>query len=110
LVVQLNSVASNIDLQRKVVLLDAYEVRETPGTERGERACSPGYFERLVVCVQRVARHAYYPGIDQAINQCLEDIGEPMHSGRITAEQRAALRLLVLGITMTASNNAASAA
>jgi hypothetical protein len=49
---------------------------------------SPSYFERLVVCVQRVARHAYYPGIDQAVGQCLEDIDELMHSGRITAEQR----------------------
>ena len=71
---------------------------------------SPDYFERLVVCVQRVARHAYYPGIDQAVDQCLEDIDELMHSGRITAEQRKALRFLLLGITLTASNNAASAA
>jgi hypothetical protein len=71
---------------------------------------SPNYFERLVVCVQRVARHAYYPGIDQAIDQCLADIDELMHSGRITAEQREALRFLVLGVTLTASNNTASAA
>lgn len=71
---------------------------------------SPDYFERLVVCVQRVARHAYYPGIDQAVDQCLEDIDELMHSGRITAAQREALRFLVPGITVTASNNAASAA
>ena len=70
----------------------------------------PSYFERLVVCVQRVARHAYYPGIDQAVGQCLEDIDELMHSGRITAEQRKALRCLVLGGTLTASNNAASTA
>jgi hypothetical protein len=67
-------------------------------------------FERLVVWVQRVARHAYYPGIEQAIDHCLEDIDELMHSGRITAEQREALRFLVLGITLTASNNAACAA
>ena len=71
---------------------------------------SPSYFERLVACVQRVTRHAYYPGIDQAIDQCLEDIDDLMHSGRITAEQRKALRCLVLGVTLTASNNAASAA
>jgi hypothetical protein len=71
---------------------------------------SPNYFERLVVCVQRVARHAYYPGIDQAIDQCLADIDELMDSGRITAEQREALRFLVLGVTLTASNNTASAA
>jgi hypothetical protein len=66
----------------------------------------PGDCERLVAWVQRVARHAYYPGIDQ----CLEDIDELMHSGRIMAEQREALRCLVLGITLTASNNAASTA
>jgi hypothetical protein len=71
---------------------------------------SHGYFERLVMGVQRVACHAYYPGIGQAIDQCLEDIDELMHSGRITAEQREALHSLVLGVTLTASNNAASAA
>jgi hypothetical protein len=71
---------------------------------------SPGYFARLVSCVQGVARHAYYPGIDQALDQCLEDIDDLRHSGRITAEQREALRFLLLGVTLTASNNAASAA
>jgi hypothetical protein len=71
---------------------------------------SPSYFERLAVCVQRVARHAYYPGIDQAIGQCLEDIDELMDSGLITVDQRKALRCLVLGGTLTASNNADSAA
>jgi hypothetical protein len=68
------------------------------------------YFENLVVCVQRVARHSYYPGIYQAIEQCLEDINDVMHSGRITAEQREALRQLLLGARLTASSNAASAA
>ena len=71
---------------------------------------SPGYFERLVVCVQRVARHAYYPGIDQAIDQCLEDIDELMHAGRITAEEREALRVVLLGMTFNASNNTSNAA
>jgi hypothetical protein len=71
---------------------------------------SPGYFARLVACVQGVACHAYYPSIDQAIDQCLEDIDDLMHSGRITAEQREALRCLVLGVKLTASNNATRAA
>jgi len=66
----------------------------------------PVYFERLVTSVERIARHAYYPGIDQAIEICLEDIDELMHANRITPEQREALRLLLLGITL----NAASAA
>ena len=42
----------------------------------------PVYFERLVASVERIARHAYYPGIDQAIELCLEDIDELMHSSR----------------------------
>jgi hypothetical protein len=68
------------------------------------------YFERLVMCVQRVARHSYYPGIEQAIDQCLDEIDELMHSGLITAEQRGVLRSLVLNVNLTRSNNAASAA
>ena len=69
-----------------------------------------GYFEGLVLGVQRVGGHAYYPGIDQAINQCLEDINDLMRLGRITAEQREELRLLVLGVTVPAPRSAASAA
>jgi hypothetical protein len=71
---------------------------------------SSGYFERLVTSVERIARHAYYPGIDEAIDQCLEDIDELMHEGRITAEEREALRMVLLGITLTASNNTSHAA
>ena len=71
---------------------------------------STGFFERLSVCVERIARHAYYPGIEQAIDQCLEEIDELTHSGRVTAEQREALRFLVLDLTLAASNNVASAA
>jgi len=71
---------------------------------------SSGYFERLVTSVERIARHAYYPGIDEAIDQCLEDIDELMHDGRITAEEREALRIVLLGITLTASKNTSHAA
>jgi hypothetical protein len=71
---------------------------------------SPGFFESLAVCVERIARHAYYPGIEQAIDQCLEEIDELTHSGCITAEQRGVLHFLVRGVTSAASNNAASAA
>ena len=57
----------------------------------------PVYFDRLVASVERIARHAYYPGIDQAIELCLEDIDELMHSNQITPDQREALRLLAAG-------------
>jgi hypothetical protein len=70
---------------------------------------SSDYFERLVTSVERIARHAYYPGIDEAIEQCLEDIDELMHAGRITAEEREALRML-FGMTLTPSNNTSNAA
>ena len=71
---------------------------------------SSDYFERLVASVERIARHAYYPGIKEAIEQCLEDIDELMHAGRITAEEREALRLILLGMTLTSSTNTSNAA
>jgi hypothetical protein len=78
--------------------------------EEGTTMSSPNYFDRLVMCVQRVARHSYYPGIEQAIDQCLDEIDELTHLGLITAEQRGVLRSLVLSVNLTSSNNAASAA
>ena len=71
---------------------------------------SSNYFERLVTSVDRIARHAYYPGIDEAIEQCLEDIDELMHVGRITPEERDALRIVLLGMTLTSSTNTSNAA
>ena len=71
---------------------------------------SSDYFERLVISVERIARHAYYPGINEAIEQCLEDIDELMHEGRITPEEREALRIVLLGMTLTASSNTSHAA
>ena len=67
------------------------------------------YFERLVASVERIARHSYYPGIDQAIELCLDDIDELMHANRITPDQREALRLLLLGITLNAASPASAA-
>src|SRR3954462_7161485 len=66
----------------------------------------PVYFERLVASVERIARHAYYPGIDQAIELCLEDIDELMDSNQITPDQRDALRLVLLGITLNVATAA----
>jgi len=71
---------------------------------------SANYFERLVASVERIARHAYYPGIDQAIAQCLEDIDELLLDGHITVDEREALRFVLLGISMTAAPGTASAA
>jgi hypothetical protein len=69
----------------------------------------PVYFERLVESVEKIARHAYYPGIDQAVELCLDDIDELMHTNQITADQRDALRLLLLGITLTGATAASAA-
>ncbi len=71
---------------------------------------SSDYFERLVTSVERIARHAYYPGIDEAIDQCLEDIDELLHEGRITSEEREALRIVLLGMSLTASTKTSNAA
>jgi NTE family protein len=55
------------------------------------------YFEKLVGSVTRVARHSYYPGKEEAIELCLEEIQDLEHAGRITGEQQALLRELLLG-------------
>jgi hypothetical protein len=60
----------------------------------------PVCFERLVASVEQIARHSYYPGIDQAINLCLDDIDELWGLGQITAEQREALRFVLMGMAI----------
>jgi hypothetical protein len=54
------------------------------------------YFERLAASAERIARHANYPGKDQAVGHCLEDIEDLVLDGRITAEQRDRLRAVLL--------------
>ncbi len=71
---------------------------------------SSSYFDRLVTSVERIARHAYYPGIDEAIEQCLEDIDELLIGGRITAEEREALRIVLLGMTLVVPAGTSNAA
>jgi hypothetical protein len=34
-----------------------------------------------------IARHAHYPGKQQAVEQCIEDVAELSRAGRITTEQ-----------------------
>jgi hypothetical protein len=101
--------------RRLDVLCRNYSIRNTRDEQpflRDEETpmISSNYFERLVQSVERIARHAYYPGIDEAIELCLEDIEELMHAGRITAEEREALRVVLLGMTFNASNNTSNAA
>jgi len=54
------------------------------------------YFDRLIASAERIARHAHYPGKEQAVGHCLEDIDDLMHEERITAEQRDQLRAVLL--------------
>jgi hypothetical protein len=54
------------------------------------------YFDRLVASAERIARHAHYPGKDQAVGHCLEDIDDLMLEERITAEQGERLRAVLL--------------
>lgn len=64
---------------------------------------SLSYYDRLVESVGRIARHAYYPGIEQTLNQCLEEIDVLRIDGRITPEQREALRFILLGVSLHAA-------
>jgi hypothetical protein len=55
------------------------------------------YFDRLVASAERIARHADYPGKEEAVGQCIEDIDDLAIAERITAEQREMLRAVLLG-------------
>jgi hypothetical protein len=55
------------------------------------------YFDRLIASAERIARHAEYPGKQQALGQCLEDIDDLVIEERITLEQRDLLRSVLLG-------------
>ena len=55
------------------------------------------YFEKLVESLSRIASHSYYPGKEDVIERCLEEVEEIRLSGKITTEQSVALRDLLLG-------------
>jgi hypothetical protein len=55
------------------------------------------YFDRLVASAERIARHAHYPGKDEALGQCLADIDDLVLARRINAEERETLRAVLLG-------------
>ena len=42
------------------------------------------YFEKLVETLSRIASHSYYPGKEDAVEQCLEEVEEIRLSGQIT--------------------------
>src|SRR5271157_1527855 len=55
------------------------------------------YFQKLMGTVTRIARHSFYPGKEEAVELCLEEIEELRDCGRITDDQLASLRELLLG-------------
>jgi hypothetical protein len=55
------------------------------------------YFERLVATAKRITRHAAYPGKQQAVDHCVEDVEDLIASGRITADQGAILLEILSG-------------
>ncbi len=70
----------------------------------GKNLCREGttldnasYFQKLMGTVTRIARHSFYPGKEEAVELCLEEIEELRDCGRITDDQLASLRELLLG-------------
>ncbi len=55
------------------------------------------YFQKLMGSVTRIARHSFYPGKEEAVELCLEEIEELRDCGRINDDQLASLRELLLG-------------
>ncbi len=55
------------------------------------------YFQKLMATVTRIARHSFYPGKEEAVELCLEEIEELRDCGRISDDQLARLRELLLG-------------
>jgi hypothetical protein len=105
----MEKITAGLDVEHEVASIAFSWMRPSYFKDEETTMNGPVSFELLVASVERIARHAYYPGIDQAIELCLEDIDELLHADQITAEQRDALRLLLLGITVS-TPSAASAA
>lgn len=54
------------------------------------------YYERLRASAERIARHAAFPGKQDAMDQCRMDLEDLLVTGRITVEQRDLLREILL--------------
>ena len=57
----------------------------------------PGYFERLIGVAKRIVAHASFSGKHEAVEQCLEEVGDLIATGTITADQGAVLELILSG-------------
>ena len=53
-------------------------------------------FERLEQTVTMIARHADYPGKEQVVAECLDDIEDRWRQGQLTLEQRFQLYAVLL--------------
>ena len=59
--------------------------------------------DRVVACVGRIAQDAARTGFGPSLDRCLEDVEALRLDRRISAEQREALRLILLGIGLHAA-------
>lgn len=48
-------------------------------------------FNRLEQAMSLIARHPFYPGKQQVIDECLEELGERVRQGTLTVEQHGQL-------------------
>ncbi len=69
---------------------------DPPATTCGS-APPPSYFERLVGVAEQIARHASFPDHQEAVQQCLEEVGDLIATGRITPGQGLILEGILLG-------------
>jgi hypothetical protein len=64
--------------------------------EEGQPMNDTTYFERLVTTTQRIARHPWHPGMQQAIDLAVEDVEGLVLDGRISGPQGDVLREILL--------------
>ncbi len=57
----------------------------------------PGYFEKLLEVARRIVGHASFPGKQEAVSQCLEEVDDLIATGTITAGQGALLAHILSG-------------
>jgi hypothetical protein len=52
-------------------------------------------FQRLERAVNLIARHPFYPGKQEALDDCLEDLEERFRAGSLTYDQKTTLIALL---------------
>lgn len=60
-------------------------------------------FNRLEQAMSLIARHPFYPGKQQVIDECLEELGERVRQGTLTVEQHGHLVGILTAETAVAS-------